>query len=469
MSFYQFLLVIRSRYKVALLVLFATLAFGVAISFISSSKYTAKTTIVVDAKSVDPLSGKMMPAAMMMPGYGSSQVDIISSDRVVQKAAQLLQLDKNQVLVERWQRETKGRGDLIVWLGELLKKDLDVKPSRESDMVAIYFTSVDPALSAAVANAIAQAYIETNLDLKVEPAKQYADWFGDRMKGLRANLEKAQSNLAEFQRKSGLVADGRNAGMDNAKLSQLSTQLVYAESQSADTQSKEVHAASADTMPDVMQNPVVLNIKNQIIDREARLQELGKNVGRNHPDYQALESEIALLKQKLETESRRVMSSIETANRVNKQREKEIEASIEKHKQQVFTDNKDRDQIGVLENEVAAAQKSYDFVLQQYMQSNLESQSTQTNITVLTPARPPVKPSSPNIFLNMIISLFFGIVLGAASAFAAEMSDRRVRTDVDLKAETGVPVLVQIVPDSEGGMGWLQRMLPKPKLAKGLA
>ncbi|HQT26502.1 MAG TPA: chain length determinant protein EpsF [Burkholderiales bacterium] len=470
MSFYQFLLVIRSRYKVVLGVLFGMIALAAILSLILPNKYTAKTSLVVDMKSIDPVSGKELPNVMLMPGYVTTQTDIIESDRVMQKAAQLLQLDRIPKLQEKWRRETKGRGEMIVWLGKMLGKRVDVKPSRESNMVTIYFTSRDAEFSASAANAIAQAYIDTNLDLKVEPAKQYSDWFGERMKTLRTNLETAQARLADFQEKTGLVGeDLKDTG--NSKLAQLSSQLVYAESQSAETQSKEMHSASGDTMPDVLENRVIQDLRTQIIDSEAKLQELGKNVGRNNPDYQAKESEIALLKQRLDAETKRIMSSIATANRVNKQKEKELQSAIEKRRHQVLADNKDRDQIAVLANDVVAAQKAYDFVLTQYSQSNLESEVNQTNISVLTSAKPPIKPSSPNMFLNLILALFFGLILGAAAAFGAEMSDRRVRTAGELHAETGLPLLAQILPEAVRAEKKTRRLgfFGKPKLAKGIA
>ncbi len=470
MSFYQFLLVIRSRYKVVLGVLFGMVILAVLLSLVLPNKYTAKTSLVVDMKSVDPVTGKTLPNVMMMPGYMTTQTDIIESDRVVQKAAQLLQLDQNPKLQEKWRRETKGRGDMIVWLGELLKKRLDVKPSRESDMVTLYFTSPDAVFSAAAVNAIAQAYIDTNLDLKVEPARQYADWFGERMRVLRTKLEKAQARLADFQQKTGLIdEDLKDTG--NSKLSQLSSQLVYAESQSAETQSKEMHASSGDTMPDVLENRVIQDLRTQIIASEAKLQELAKNVGRNNPEYQEQESEIALLKQRLDAETNRIMSSIATANRVNRQKERELQSAIEKRRQQVLADNKDRDQIAVLANDVLAAQKAYDYVLSQYSESNLESEANQTNISVLTPAKPPVKPSSPNLFLNLVLAVFFGTIFGFAAAFGAEMSDRRIRTAGELFAETGLPLLAQILPEAVKAEknGKLLGFLMKPKMAKGIA
>ena len=56
---------------------------------------------------------------------------------------------------------------------ELLTKNLDVKPSRESNVIQINYRSPDPRFAAGLANAFAQAYIATTLELRVDPAKQF--------------------------------------------------------------------------------------------------------------------------------------------------------------------------------------------------------------------------------------------------------------------------------------------------------
>ncbi|MBI3479746.1 MAG: chain length determinant protein EpsF [Nitrosomonadales bacterium] len=444
MNFHQFLIILQARYKIALSVLFGTVTLALIVSSLMPNKYVASTSLVLDVKSPDPLVSMSLNSGMMMPSYMATQTDIITSDRVAQGAVKLLKLDEDNQVREQWRKATGGKGQLVSWLGGLLAKKLDVKPSRDSNVINISFSADDPAFAATAANAFAQSYIDTNLELKVEPARQYAQWFQARVATLRAELEKAQSRLAAFQEKSGMYASGgRTQNLDNSKLAELSGQLVMNESQMADIQSKKKFAGAGNTLAEVMQNPVIVGLKENIIRLEGKLHEAGNNLGKNHPQYQAMESEIAALKQKLDAETKHILNSINTADNVNKQKSSELKATIEGYKKQAIEDSALRDQIAVLENDVESAQKAYDFVMQRYTESNLQSQSSQTNISVLTPAVEPIEPSSPKILKNLLIAVFAGTMLGVGAAFLTEMFSQRVRTPEALGAATGVPVLAQ--------------------------
>ena len=103
----------------------------------------------------------------------ATQIDIINSDRVAQRVVKLLRMDESPAIREQWIEATEGEGDLVVWLAELLKKKLNVKPSRDSNVINIEFSGADQSFAAVVANTFAQAYIDINLELKVEPARQH--------------------------------------------------------------------------------------------------------------------------------------------------------------------------------------------------------------------------------------------------------------------------------------------------------
>ena len=293
-----------------------------------------------------------------------------------------------------------------------------------------------------IANAFAQAYINTNLELKVEPAKQYAQWFQLRAKELRAELEQTQARLAAFQKNSGMVSVGsRMQSVENSKIAELSGQLVLNETQLAEIQSK--RQSAGDTLVDVMQNSTIQNLKIEIIRLEVKLQELSRNLGKNHPQYQAMEGQITTLKQKLNDETQQILSSINTANRVSVQKGSALKATIETHKRKAIQDSGQRDQIAVLENDVESAQKAYDVLVQRYTESNLKSQSNQTNISVLTPATEPTDRSSPKIYMNLLLAVFGGTLLGVGAIFVAEMLNPRIRTMEALIAATSLPVLVE--------------------------
>jgi chain length determinant protein EpsF len=370
----------------------------------------------------------------------------------------LLKLDENPQVRVQWREASQGKGTLEAWLGNVLSKKLEVKPSRDSNVIEISFSSEDPAFAALAANTFAQAYINTNLELKVEPARQYAQWFQVRVAALRAELENAQGRLAEFQKKTGMVSSGnRVQSVESAKIAELSGQLVVTEGQSADLQSKNKYVGSGETMADVMQNQVIVSLKSEIIRLESKLQEASLNLGRNNPQYMAMESQIASLKQKMADETQHILNSINTANSINKQKKSELKATIESQKQQVIEDLSQRDQIAVLERDVESAQRAYDTVVQRYTESNLQSQSNQTNIAVLTQATEPITRASPSMYKNLLIAVFMGTLLGVAAIFAAEMLDQRVRTSESLVSATGVPVLVQFSKNAKplGIIGWL--------------
>ena len=464
MTLQQFFLILRARYLLVLLLLLGTVATTLAVSLLLPKQYTATASVVVDVKSPDPVAGMMFPL-MAAPGYMATQMDIIISDRVAQKVVKLLKLDANPTVRQQWTEATGGRGRLDVWLADVLQKKLEVKPARESNVISISYKAADPGFAAAVANAFTQSYIETNIELKVEPARQYAKWFGEQGKSLRESLEKSQAKLSEYQQEHGIVAIDERLDNETAKLNELSTQLTVVQGQTSDAQSKQRSGKASDTLPEVVQNPTIGALKVDIARQEAKLQELAGNLGRNHPQYQRAESEIATLKQKLEVETRHITTGFSTSRAVGKDKETELKAAIEAQKKKLLELKHQRDELAVLMRDVDAAQKAYEAVSQRFNQTSLESQSTQTNVSVLTPAAEPNEPSSPKLVLNMMLSVFAGTLLGVGMALALELLDQRIRSTDDLIEVLQIPVLGVIQKQPRGGSNLLRFWRRKPALA----
>jgi succinoglycan biosynthesis transport protein ExoP len=421
----------------------AVVAVTISVSSLLPPQYTAVASVMVDVKSPDPIAGMMFPA-VIMPAYMATQVDIINSDRVAQKVVKALKLDESPTAREQWAEATGGKGRVDTWLAEALLRNLDVKPSRESNVISITYKAADPDFAAVVANTFAQSYMNATIELKVEPARQYAQWFGEQGKELRDNLEKAQTKLSSYQQEHGIVATDERLDNETAKLNDLSAQLTVAQTQTADAQSKQRSGAASESLPELVQNPLIQTLKSDVARLEAKLQEAAGNLGKNHPQYQRMEAEIASLKQKLEIESRTIARGFSTSGSVSRDKEGVLRASLEAQKRRVLELRRGRDELAVLTRDMEAAQKAYEGVSQRLNQTRLESQSTQTNVSVLTSASPPMRPSSPNIFRNSLIAVFLGTMLGVGAAFVRELSDRRVRSLQDLAELASVPVLGSI-------------------------
>jgi polysaccharide biosynthesis transport protein len=442
MTLRQFLLILRSRAKVVFYTLFATILITLVVSLIIPKQYTASAAVVVDVKSPDPIAGLVLPG-LISPGYMATQVDIITSDRVSQRVVKLLHMDESPVFRKQWQDATEGKGDITVWLADFLHGKLDVRPSRESNVINIGYSSTDPVFTAAVANAFAQAYVDVNLELKVEPARQSASWFEGQTKFLRDKLEAAQAALSSYQQRTGIVATDEHIDYETTKLNDLSTQLTVVQGETSDSHSKST-SASSDTLAEVIQNPLITTLKTDVARLEAKLQESNINLGKNHPQTQRTESELASLKARLDSETQKIYSSFNTSYQVGKQKENELVAAMAAQKARVLDLNRQRDEISVLKRDVESAQRDFEGTSLRAAQTRLESRSIQTNAVVLNPASEPTRHSQPRIFMNVLVSIFLGIMLGVSAALLLEINNRRIRSADDLAESIGLPVLASI-------------------------
>jgi succinoglycan biosynthesis transport protein ExoP len=441
MGFGQFFSVLRARWWVAALVLLLTVGTTLGISLMLPKKYTASASIVVDPKP-DPVSGMMYPG-MGSPAYMATQVDVILSSRVAQRVVRNLRLTESPEVRDQWQEATQGEGSLEGWVVGNVRKNMEVKPSLESNVIAITYTSTDPEFAAGVANAFVQAYIDTALELRVDPARQYSKFFDQRSKEARDALEQAQARLSAYQKEKGIVVSEERYDVENARLSELSSQLVLLQALSSESGSRQaqIQGGSADRMQEVLTNPLISSLQNDLSRSEARLQELTSRLGDNHPQVVEAKATINSLRNRVATETRRVTGGVGVTANINRQREAEVRAALEAQRTKVQRLRTLRDEGGVLARDMESAQRAYDAVLARLNQTSLESQTTQSNIFTLAEAYAPSEPSSPKVALNTALSVVLGCLMAVGAVLALETMDRRVRAVDDVFGAIDVPVI----------------------------
>jgi uncharacterized protein involved in exopolysaccharide biosynthesis len=191
----------------------------------------------------------------------------------------------------------------------------------------------------------------------------------------------------------------------------------------------------------VLQSPVIQSLKAALSQAEAKKPDVAARLGKNHPDYQAVEGEITNLRTRIAQESANIAASLGSTTQANLRREDGVRQALEAQKKRVLDLKYQHDQAAMYQSDVTAAQRDLDEVSQRLAQSNLESLTQQTNVVQLSTATAPSSPSSPKLVINLLVAIFLGGVLGIGTALATEMRDRRVREDEDIVDLLGVPLL----------------------------
>lgn len=381
MTFRQFIIILWARRKIALAALLLTVLPTVLVSKSMPKTYTATTTLVINYKATDPVSGQALPA-QFLPGYLATQIDVIRSRNVALKVVDDLGLATQPAWIRAFSLRPRGTSDIRAWLADTLSEKLQVKLSQESNTIEVACDDQNPGFAATLANAFAEAYIQTNLRLNVEPSRRTAAWFSDQVQNLRDNVVTAQRALADYQRENGIVSLDERIDVESARLAELSNQLVLAQAQTFDSSAKQRQMYS------------------------------GKRLDQ-------LSSEVSSARQ----------------------REAALRAALEQQKALVMQINQQRDELGILQGDVATAQKVLDATMQRFSQTHMEGQANQSEAAVLDPAVPPMKPGKPNMMVNALVSIFLGTLLAVGISMLAEMHDRRVHVPEDLTLGLNLPVL----------------------------
>ena len=444
MNLSQLFLSLKARITIVLFTFFITVLTATVVSLLIPKSYKATTQLVANYNGTDSVTGTVSPS-QLTTSYMATQLDIIKSDSTALSVVDALHLVDNDRMKEKFMDATNGRGEIRNWLGSKLARKLEIEPARESNVIQISFTDTDPQFAADIANAFAKSYLELSTQLKVEPAQKAASYFDQQTKTFRDNLAKAQSKLSEYQQAKGITSADERLDVENTRLNELSDELVRAQSLAIEARSRQRNTLSnAKDSPDVALNPVVQNLRVDAAKAESKLVELSERLDKNHPEYQAAEAEFNKIQSQLQNEIHRTSNSIAGTAQIQQQREEELRTKVALQKAEVLKLNRTRDELSVLQKDVETAQKALDAVTQRFSQTNIEGQSNQSDIAILSLAKVPTWPRSPKVALNILLSIFLGGLLGVGFGLIAEMMDRRVRSSDDLADLLQVPVVALI-------------------------
>jgi chain length determinant protein EpsF len=446
MGLAQMLRILRGRALMfTAIVLLVVIAVGL-ISLIAPKKYVSELALVVDVQGNDAMKEAAL-APSLVPQHLATQTEIIKSRNVATKVIEKMGLATDPAVVEAY-RESGADTDLNSWLVENVLRNVDAKTARSSNIIRISYSSTDPQNSANMANAFADAYIQTSLELKVDPARRQVTWYEQQVSQLRDDLVAAQQRLSKYQSDHGVLGvDDARMDVENARLQEISNQLVTVQAAMFDANSRSQQITSSeqlDALPDLLKNPTIQNLKQELARAESKLAEVSGRYGVNHPQYIASAAEVTSLKSKLNMEIGVTRGSLVQNAAIARRQVGDVQKALDEQKDRIIALKRQQDELSVLNRDIESARAAYDAALQQANQTKLESRVDRTNVAILNSATPPLTPDSPRILLNLVVGFVGGVVLAIGLILTLEVCNRRLRSAEDLADFTDLPVLAEL-------------------------
>lgn len=332
---------------------------------------------------------------------------------------------------------------------EALRSKVSIEPVRKSQIVRISFESKDQLLAAAVPNALADFYIESDLDARMQMTRKAADWLTGRLDGLRLNLEQSEEALQGYRDRSGLI-DIQGVEASAAKqLDELTGRIfearrLRASAENIYNQVQRLSGSSIDkleSVPAILSHPLIQTLKESENDIERKLSELGRRYGPKHPNMIATQSEFKAAKANTHKQIRRIISGIKKEYDVARANERAVERELENSKNEARGINKKEYKLRILERDVDSNRQLYDMFLTRFKETNVSDDMQSTIARIVDPSVVSYIAHKPKKKLIVGIALVLGLFLSVLLAFLLEYLDATFKSVEDVEKRLGMTVL----------------------------
>lgn len=323
----------------------------------------------------------------------------------------------------------------------LFQKKLEIKPIRGTQLVDISFTSDDSELAAKIANGIGRAYIDHEVNVRVNNIKKSSTWLSDKLAELSDNLDKAENALQQFREREKIVDVKSAVKKIDEELNRTQNALTIAESDNRkiDTilklikdynENKNIDLSS---IPEITTFSSVQSVQNKLLDAQLNLAELSKTYGPKHPKIKTAINEIEVLNQQVDEQIQKLIKGINIEARSARN-------NVARYKNQLKTIQAKYQQVTAVEHEylkltrdVESTRTLYDSFLSSSKAVEIDSDFKFVPARFITEASAPLYPEKQKkrLIVAAAFALTFGLCLGIVFLF--EYLNDTVKSSKDIE------------------------------------
>ena len=461
---YVLSLIVRNVWLI-LTILVASIAIGVVATLLVTPKYTADASVQIEDQSAQVLgddldSGQDNSPIWDIERFLNTQLEILQSRALAMRVGQKLDLFDSESFLAAMEVQPLGpdvndtvRRDTIV---ALLQGSLDVDLPEDSRIANISFTSADPEISAAVANAYSDEFIQATLQRKFDSSAYARDFVSEQMEEARARLEASEIELNDYARRAGLVrprgaqrsgnegqlGDGRasvtteSLAQINAAANQAQADRIEAESRWNAERRQPLFASR-----NVLSNPTVQALMTRRSELEAELRSVRERYLDEHPTVQRIQAELSSVRSELNRTARGVRNSIRSDFVASRDSETRLRQQVSRLRGESLAEQDKAVRYNTLAREADVNRTLYEGLLERYRELNASAGLATSNISIVDRAEIPFAPSSPDMVRNLALALLAGLGLAGLAVLLRDQLDDTVRTPEDVDDKVRLPLL----------------------------
>ncbi len=369
--------------------------------------YQARARIVID-----PEAGQVVPFQNI--GNDPSRDDYLFTQLEVLRSRALA-----QAALERLQRLPGGQSAQMDMRGGALSVALALSERGMSRVVDIFFTSTNPQVAARIANAVAETYVNRNIEGRKSVNREATNLLNQRLKELRQEVTSTEGALQQYREQRDGVSLENDQNIVVQKLGQLNAAYTSARAERVQKEAlyqqltaMEQAGAPLDTFPSIVSNTFIQGLKADLAGLQRERLQRSERLGDLHPDMIQINTAIDTAQRRLSAEMAKVVEGIRNDYVGAKAGEEALAASLAAQEREVLAQNKRAIGYRALTRDATSTQQMFATLQQRVKEMEVSGELQSNNIRILELAEVPTSPVWPRAQLNLVLALFGSTFVG---------------------------------------------------------
>lgn len=465
--------IIRRRWLVILTAVATALVVAAAAYFAAEPRYVATAQVALERSAERVINvDQVVPTTDPDSAAVDTEVQVLRSPELVGRVVDRLRLDRdpafNKAAVPG--QPAPAKPDLIGRqraIGTLLS-GLTVKRDGLSYAISVSFEADTPQRAAQVANTLVDEYVAGQTGSKTQATARARQFLEQRLQQLRSQVLEAERAVADYRAAHNLFPVSNTSTVTQQELSTLTTQLAQAQAESAAAQARLSTAQaqlrrgrSGDELGESLESPVVSQLRAQRAEAARDVASLEKRYGPRHPDLVRAQNALRSTDQQIASEVQRIVANLSIQANIARQRAASLAGSINQARGQLAGDTTASVRLNELERNAESSRTLYQAFLDRYRQTVAQAGLERSNANIISRARVPGAPSSPNPLIYGALGLVGGLGVAAMLVLLLQLLERGLETSDAIAQSLALPTLATI-PNARTLPGYRKSGLPAP-------
>lgn len=406
---------------------------------VTPAEYTASALVMVEPRRANIPGADFMLAETTGAAFVDSRVELLRSDRIplaLLKNGALAELDLADAGLTTRLLAALGLNDIERsqederrWMLETFRRRLQVRRVSGTQVLQISFRWSDRHKAAEIANAVAETFINDQLETKHHVDRKTGEWLEARITGVRKQAQEAEATVQAFKAQAELV-NTKSGLLVEQQINEVSTQLTVLRAQESELRERLTwmeRATDGNLMrvasTGVLKDERLADLQKQLAAASRRASDVKAKVGDAHPALVNLQAEMQQLEDEARDQLQRLASASRNDHAIAQSRVIALEASLSNLVERLKGANQDRAILADLESTARVHRSLHDRLLERLVSIAQQQAYPIAEGQVISPAAPPVRKSGPRGMFMLVASLFMGLGAGAAAGYVRDQLD----------------------------------------------